>query len=147
MKEKANKKEKQFLKMPEYPGGKKALQTFINTHLRYPADALAEGVEGVVTVAYEVNDSGVVESAKIIKGLSSSCNEEALRLVNMLKYGRAYNHGVRVKSNHKVNIYFRLPKTQNVNLQIVYNQSELQEKEEKITEKKQEYTYTISLKH
>ncbi|MGI6292678.1 MAG: energy transducer TonB [Bacteroidales bacterium] len=133
--------------MPEYPGGKKALRTFINTHLRYPADALAAGIEGVVTVAYEVNDSGVVESAKVIKSLSPSCNEEALRLVYMLKYGSAYNHGVRVKSNHRINIYFRLPKSQSVNLQISYTESESKKEEIQSSETKQEYTYTISVKN
>mgnify|MGYP003594920048 CR=1 FL=1 len=47
MKEKPNKKDKEFLKVPEYPGGKKALLDFIKSHLQYPADAWAEKVEGI----------------------------------------------------------------------------------------------------
>ncbi|NLJ82929.1 MAG: energy transducer TonB [Bacteroidales bacterium] len=145
MKEKSKKKEKVFLKKPEYPGGEKALQQFITSHLKYPEDALKEGVQGVVTVAYEVNDNGEIESARIIKGLHPSCDEEALRLVRMLQYGKAYNHGVRVKSNHKANIHFRLPQQKAVRLQVSYDSTTQQDIETTKPKEKEEYTYSIRL--
>ena len=145
MKDKPNKKGKQFLKVPEYPGGKQALQIFVNAHLQYPADAFREGMEGVVSVAYEVNDLGEVESAKVIKGLMPSCNEEALRIVHLLKYGKAYNHGIRVKSNHKVNIYFKLPRPQSLPMQFSYMSSENEKQIPEPLGKEEEYTYSIHL--
>lgn len=145
MKEKSKKKEKVFLKKPEYPGGNKAMQQFITSHLKYPEDALKEGIQGVVTVAYEVNDNGEVESAKVVKGMLPSCDEEALRLVRMLSYGKAYNHGIRVKSNHKVNIHFRLPQQKALHLQFSYQSTTQQKKETEKPKEKEEYTYSIRL--
>ncbi len=145
MKEQPYKKEKQFLKAPEYPGGKKALLDFINANLKYPEDAFKNEIQGVVSIAYEVNDNGEVESAKIVKALSPSCNEEALRLVHLLKYGKAYNHGVRVKSNHKINIHFRLPQKQMLSMQISYSQSDITVEKPVQPKVKEEYSYTIHL--
>ncbi len=143
MKEKPNKKDKEFLKVPEYPGGKKALLDFIKSHLQYPDDAWANKIEGIVSVAFEVNDMGKVESAKIIKGLTPACNEEALRVVKLLIFGQAHNHGIRLKSSHKINIHFKPPLMQNVNLQFSYTPPE--EEKPKAVEKKEEYTYTIHI--
>ena len=50
------KKKTKFLEKPLYPGGAKALREFVNAHLQYPQDAMDQHVEGVVTVAYQVND-------------------------------------------------------------------------------------------
>jgi protein TonB len=143
MKEKTNKKDKEFLKIPEYPGGKKALLDFIKNHLQYPADALAKKTEGVVSVAFEVNDMGKVENPKIIKGLTPSCNEEALRVVKLLTFGQAHNHGIRLKSNHKINIHFKPPLMQNVNMQFSYTPPE--EEKPKPADKKEEYSYSIHI--
>ncbi|MDD2621601.1 MAG: energy transducer TonB [Bacteroidales bacterium] len=143
MNEKNNKKEKQFLKVPEYPGGKKGLLDFIRSQLQYPADAFKDRIEGIVTIAFEVNDMGDVETAKVIKGLTPSCNEEALRVVKLLKYAKAYNHGIRLKSNHKVNIHFKLPQSQSVNIQFSYLSTD--NNTSKQTENKEEYTYSITL--
>ena len=145
MKEQPNKKEKQFLKAPEYPGGKKALLEFINANQKYPEDAFKADIQGVVSVSYEVNDNGEVESAKIIKGLNQSCNEEALRLVHLLHYGKAYNHGVRVKSNQKINIHFRLPFKQAINLQISYSTMENDKNQSLPNKEKEEYTYSVRI--
>lgn len=102
------KKKKKFLEKPQYPGGAKALREFVKSHLQYPQDAMEQRVEGVVTIAYQVNDDGFVENPTVVKGLCPSCNEEALRLVNMLRYDKARNRGVRLKVNCKLNINFHL---------------------------------------
>ncbi len=143
MKEKANKKEKQFIERPEYPGGKRALQNFIASHLRYPQDALDAKVQGVVTVSFEVNDNGMVESSKIIKGLSAACDQEALRLVHLLQYGKAFNHGLRVKTTYKINIHFTLPQQSTIAFSYVPEAS-IEEKSEMSTDKT-EYTYSIHI--
>ena len=107
MEEKDKKKKKHFLEKPQYPGGQKALREFVNAHLQYPEDALQQRIEGVVTVAYMVSDDGEIVNPTIVKGLCPSCNAEAIRIVNLLKYGKAFNRGVRLKVNNKINIHFR----------------------------------------
>lgn len=108
MEEKKQKKPKQFLEKPEYPGGKKALNEFIKAHLQYPEDAVSKRIEGIVTVEYMVTDEGEIMNPTVTKGLCPSCNEEALRLVRLLKYGKAHNRGIRLKSNCKLHIHFKL---------------------------------------
>lgn len=133
-----------FIKVPEYPGGKQALQAFINENLRYPQDALEQHVEGVVSVGYEVDDNGMIISSKIIKGLFPSCNEEALRVVSLLKYGQSFNHGIRVKSQKKVNIYFRLSQRHLENtLQISYTISDKNTNPPKPKPSKSDNSYEI----
>lgn len=105
------KKKKQFLEKPLYPGGAKALREFLKAHLQYPQEAMDQRIEGVVTIGYQVNDDGIVESPVVIKSLSPSCDAEALRLVQMLQYEKARNRGVRLKVNCKININFHLAPT------------------------------------
>ena len=114
------KKPKQFLEKPQYPGGSKALREFINSHIQYPEDAMEQRIEGVVSVAYQVTDEGDVENPTVIKGLCPSCDAEAVRLVKLLKYGKAHNRGVRLKSNCKVNIHFKLSPTEPVKMVVSY---------------------------
>ena len=114
------KKPKQFLDKPQYPGGTKELRKFITSHLQYPEDAMEQRIEGVVTVAYQVTDEGEVENPMVIKGLCPSCDAEAVRLVKLLKYGKAHNRGVRLKSNCKVNIKFKLAPTEPVKMVVSY---------------------------
>ena len=82
--EEKKKKKKTFLEKPLYPGGAKALREFVNAHLQYPQDAMESRIEGVVTVAYQVNDDGYVESPVIVKSLCPSCDAEALRIVRLI---------------------------------------------------------------
>ena len=123
MEEKKSKKTKHFLNQPQYPGGKKALLEFIRSHLQYPEDALQQRIEGIVTVTYQVTDEGEIENPTIIKGLCPSCNEEAIRLVKLLKYNKCSNRGVRLKSNCRVNIGFHLSPSplSKPSLSITYN--------------------------
>ncbi len=102
------KKNKKFLEKPQYPGGAKALREFVKAHLQYPQDAMEQRIEGVVTIGYQVNDDGFVENPTVIKSLCPSCNEEAIRLVQMLRYDKARNRGIRLKVNCKLNINFHL---------------------------------------
>jgi TonB family protein len=71
--------------MPEYIGGVEALLKFISSNVKYPADAKQNGVEGKVLVQFIVDEQGKVVYPKIIKGVGFGCDEEAIRVVNLLK--------------------------------------------------------------
>ncbi len=100
---------KQFLNLPKYTGGSKAFREFIAANLRYPDAALKAGVEGSVMVEYDVHDSGVVQHPRILKGIGHGCDEEAMRVVGLLRYEKVKNRGMRVKMTTKTTINFRLP--------------------------------------
>ncbi|MCX7929193.1 MAG: energy transducer TonB [Chlorobi bacterium] len=112
-------RKKQFLRTPSYPGGTKALAAFIQHNLRYPTEALARRIEGDVHVAFDVDEEGGVHRPRIVRGIGAGCDEEALRLVSMLRYNPVRNRGVTVTSHMELVIHFRLPQSQP--LQIVYH--------------------------
>lgn len=102
-------KGRRFIDMPEYPGGKKAFREFIQKHLQYPAAALENKIEGRVYVRFRVDGNGRVVFSEVTHGIGHGCDEEALRLVNMLKYGKAKNRGLRVTATIRTQIAFKLP--------------------------------------
>jgi TonB family protein len=100
---------KHFLNLPKYPGGSNAFREFIAANLRYPQAALEANVEGSVIVEYDIQDTGVVQNQRVLKGLGHGCDEEAMRVVALLRFEKVKNRGVRVKMTTKTTINFRLP--------------------------------------
>jgi protein TonB len=105
-------KKRHFLNLPHYPGGSEAFRKFIAENLRYPQRALDSGIEGSVLVEYEISDNGIVMSPRILKGIGYGCDEEALRLIGLLRFEKVKNRGMRLKMTTKTTIRFRLPRTQ-----------------------------------
>jgi TonB family protein len=97
-----------FMRQPKYPGGKKALDEFIRTNLQYPEEALKNKVEGSVTVKYDVDVFGKVSNTAITHGIGYGCDEEALRLVKLLKYEKKKYQGLRVTFHQTIVIHFHL---------------------------------------
>ncbi|MFH1119234.1 MAG: energy transducer TonB [Bacteroidota bacterium] len=104
-----SRKDKNFIKTPQYPGGSEALRKFIDSQLRYPDLALERMIEGQVHLAYTVSDEGHVEDVEVVNGIGHGCDEEAIRVISLLKYAPAGNHGVKVRSSMRTRINFRLP--------------------------------------
>ncbi|MFN0016337.1 MAG: energy transducer TonB [Saprospiraceae bacterium] len=104
------KKPKHFIQRPEYPGGPKELTKFIYQNLRYPPEAVKVQKEGTVYLEYDIDYHGNVVDTRIIQGIGHGCDEEAARVVRMLKFSIGRNRGVRVLFHQKANIRFKLPK-------------------------------------
>ncbi len=126
------------------------LKTFIRENLRYPKEALEKGIEGDVIVKYKVTGKGEVIEPEIVKSLGYGCDEEALRLTGMLSYMSVKNRGVRVITDNKIKIPFRIRK-QKKQVSMTYKAAEKKQPTEKrpaSQEKKKPevYTYTIQIK-
>lgn len=102
-------KKTRFVNQPEFPGGPKALTKFIYENLRYPETAFREGVEGTVVVEYDIDHKGAVVDTRILQGLGHGCDEEAARVVRLLKFDVARNRGLRVLFHKKAYIQFKKP--------------------------------------
>ncbi|GAB4250336.1 MAG: hypothetical protein Kow0027_13680 [Saprospiraceae bacterium] len=138
-------KDKEFIKKPVYKGGPKALKKFIGENLRYPKEALENKVEGTVYLNYDINYKGEVTDARVIKGIGHGCDEEAVRLVKLLKYEVPRNRGVRVVFHKNIQIHFRLPKVKEKPVQVQYNYVSSPGKTADQTEqKKSATTFTIT---
>ena len=90
--------------MPQFPGGEAALMKYIGDHLRYPAAAQDQNIQGVVMLRFVVTGSGEVGEVQVLKSLDPSCDREATRVVRSLPRfipGR--------QQGKPVNVWFQLP--------------------------------------
>lgn len=107
----AKKKSVTHVSRPVYPGGIKAMKKFVADHLTYPAAAKAARVEGTVVVRYSLNYTGKVTSAFVKKGIGHGCDEEAVRVVKLMRFDVPQQRKKKVRIHQDINIHFRLPKT------------------------------------
>ena len=117
-----NSKKKKFIQKSEYPGGIEGLRSFIKNNLKYPQKALENKIEGNVLVKYKVNSIGEIFNIQIIQGLGFGCDEEAIRIIKKLKYPKLLNRKIKVTTNKKISIKFRLPMRRDnivINYQII----------------------------
>ena len=92
--------------MPEYPGGDKALFKFIGQNIEYPASAKKAGTTGRVFINFVIEKDGNVSNIKIKKGIGDGCDEEAIRVINMMPKwtpGTQRGENVRVAYNLPIN--------------------------------------------
>ena len=102
----------ELLKTPQYRGGMAALKEFITSNLKYPKEAHEHKVEGAVEVAYDVDGLGKIRNVNILSGIGHGCDEEVLRLVNLLVYEKAINKGKKTLTHKELKIDFHLLKVQ-----------------------------------
>jgi len=70
--------------MPQYQGGLQAMARYMQKNLKYPGVARRMEIEGAVFVSFVIDTNGRVMDAKVIKGISKECDEEAVRVVSSM---------------------------------------------------------------
>jgi protein TonB len=89
---------------PEFPDGNAAMMRFLQEHMKYPVLARENGIEGTVFVSFVVAKDGSIQKVEIKRGIGGGCNEEAMRVVNMMpKWKPGKQQGKAVP------VYFTLP--------------------------------------
>lgn len=138
-------KTKKFLELPRYGGGNEEFKKFIARNLRYPKAALEAGIEGKVLVEYEIDDNGFVHNPRVLRSLGYGCDEEAIRIVGLLRFKKVKNRGVRVRVNTKTNIVFKLPRN-SISYSITPDKKKVRDENGKKSDSASTtYGYTISL--
>lgn len=99
----------QSIRQPEYPGGNKALTDFIKSKLRYPKERIADQIKGVVRVKADIDKSGKVIRTKVVAGLGPEFDQEAQRVVKLLKFLVPENRDIRVTYHKQFNVGFNPP--------------------------------------
>lgn len=93
----------------EFPGGMQKMYEFIAKNLVYPAMARESNVQGKVFVNFVVGKDGSISEVKVLRGIGSGCDEEAMRVVKMMpKWQPAKNMGKPVKARFTLPINFKL---------------------------------------
>jgi TonB family protein len=93
--------------MPEFRGN---ISEYILKNLHYPQEAIDKGIEGTVYVNFLVRTDGTIDNIKILKGIGSGCDEEAIRVVSEMppwKPGSDNGKNVDVQFNLPLKFRFR----------------------------------------
>lgn len=95
--------------MPMFPGGEKALVTYLKENLKYPTVPAEKGIQGRVIVLFKVEADGSLTDVRIGGSVDPSIDREALRLVKaMPKWIPGKQDGKPVPVKFQVPITFSL---------------------------------------
>ncbi len=86
-----------------------AFQNWVKKSIQYPIDAKNDGIQGRVTVEFVIHSDGSVSDAKVLRGVSSSLDKEAIRVVSRSpKWTPGYQDGRPVAVKMTVPVIFQL---------------------------------------
>jgi len=95
--------------MPEYIGGEDALRQFLANNVKYPVQASENGIQGRVYVQFVVNENGMVENPRVVRGVDPLLDEEAVRVIaSMPAWKPGKQKGKAVKVSYTAPINFKL---------------------------------------
>jgi len=75
---------------------------FIQENIKYPMEALQNGVQGTVYVTFVVEKDGSLSNIRILKGIGYGCDKEVLRITKLMpkwNLGKQKAEPVRVQFN------------------------------------------------
>ncbi len=86
-----------------------ALLQYFAQHIKYPARARENRIEGKVILRFVIDENGDVQNAKVLRDVAGGCSEEALRVLSNMPKWKAGRHGGRnVKVNFTLPVSFKL---------------------------------------
>ena len=95
--------------LPQYPGGAVEFLKWLTRNLRYPTVAKNNKTQGKVVAVFYVEQDGSITGIKITKSLSTECDREALRVLNMMpKWQPGVYHDQPCRTKVCIPIVFRL---------------------------------------
>lgn len=87
------------------------LQKWVYTYMKYPQEAVKNGIQGRVLVDFIIDETGKIRDVKVLKGADPLLDEEAVRIISgspQWKPGKL--RGQKVKSEMSLYVEFRLEK-------------------------------------
>ena len=91
-------------KMPEPVDGISA----IYKNIEYPRMAQQAGIQGKVFLLCFIDENGIVNDIKVVKGIGAGCDEAASEAVKKIKFEPGQNQGKPVKVKLSLSIVFKL---------------------------------------
>lgn len=91
----------------EFPNGD--VQAYLGKKIVYPEIAIDNGIQGRVTLQFVVEKDGSITDIKVVRGVDSSLDKEAVRVVKeMPKWKPGKQRGKPVRSRFTLPVMFRL---------------------------------------
>ena len=95
--------------MPQFPGGNSAMMDFMIKNTKYPAEAIAKGAQGRVTVSFTVDKEGNLKDIHVLRSVDPLLDAEAIRLISsMPQWTPGKIKGQPVNVQFTVPVMFRL---------------------------------------
>jgi len=95
--------------MAQFPGGESELLKYISKNLIYPAKDLENNVQGKVVLRFVVSKTGLVNNVEIIRSLTPTSDNEAIRVVRSLpRFIPGKQNGVNVSVWYILPISYKL---------------------------------------
>ena len=97
----------------QFPGGKKALEKFIQKNFVYPKKALRDEKGGIAKIYFEIDKEGKMSNVKLLKGFDPECDAEAIRVVKLMesiKWEPAKQNGRAGRQKRSIPMNFSPPK-------------------------------------
>ncbi|WP_129715060.1 energy transducer TonB [Pedobacter sp. SYP-B3415] len=92
---------------PQFVGGQKAWEKYIQRTLRYPS----EDIQGKVQLSFVVEKDGSVSNVQVLKSLNAACDAEAIRVISKSpKWIPGVNNGLPVRVRYTMGIAFSIGK-------------------------------------
>ena len=90
------------------------LEKWVYQYLKYPEEAVRQGIQGKVLVDFVIDESGKVTDVKVIKGVDELLDAEAVRVIAASPAWKpGYVRGKKVKAEISLYVEFRLEKKKN----------------------------------
>ena len=94
--------------MPQFPGGKDSLKSFIKNNRHYPSQAKYHNTEGTVYLTFLVDTVGSINDIMIFRHVPDGCDDEAVRIVKLMpKWIPGKNNGRTVSVQYNLQIPFQ----------------------------------------
>jgi periplasmic protein TonB len=90
--------------MPSFPGGDTELFRFIYDNIKYPELAKENNIQGKVILRFCVTYKGTVDQVSVVRGVDTSLDEEAIRVIKMLPLWKPGKQG-----GKPVNVWYSVP--------------------------------------
>lgn len=95
--------------MPQFPGGQIAMLQYLMKNIKYPEQAVKEGIQGRVTVRFIVEKDGSISDVKPVLSVHPLLNKEAVRVVkSMPKWSPGKHNGKPVRVRFNLPVMFKL---------------------------------------
>ena len=95
--------------MPQFPGGQIAMLQYLMKNIKYPEQAVKEGIQGRVTVRFIVEKDGSISDVKPVLSVHPLLNKEAVRVVeSMPKWTPGKQNGKPVRVRYNLPVMFKL---------------------------------------
>ena len=90
---------------PKFPGGIEALQLYIAKHVVYPAVARENGIQGTVSLRFEVTKTGHIGKIEVYNKNQDALLKDAA--IDVIKNLPKFKPGM--QNDQKVNVWFSIP--------------------------------------